>query len=394
MKTVASYGRTIAAGAAALILALTACSSGTHSDSTRVPVTVTFDLNYTGSSGAPASRSLNQGSLVSQPADRVRTGFIFGGWFSDAACTDIWEFTADTVSADITLYAKWTAESPPSGQITSLEFGHTTSHNDYCAPVTLPDGFGNGFLFTVWTKITNVITAGTYRGNQNILHITGTNWELVCLNGNLGVLDSGYARYNSNFMLGDAATPWIGDFCTYYSLESEQVPLAAANDWVWSAWQVVINSDGTMTLRQWIKFGADGTVYPAGHWSDTDGPGEETVIAGTVSVEGWNIPADFSAGPLVSFRIGDDNTWSGHNTPSSSWLCLAKLYARSDKPTIEELESIAMNTDADTSAWADWELCWRNGAADISDRSGHGHHLTMQEGGELTGGGTGPDLSR
>lgn len=272
-------------------------------------------------------------------------------------------------------------------QITSLEFGHTTSHNDYCAPMTLPGDFGNGFLFTVWTRITNVITPGTYRGNQNILRITGSNWELICLDGNLGVLESGYARYNSNFMLGGADGTWIGDFCTYYSLESEQVSLSAANGWVWAAWQVVLNGDGTMTLRQWLKFGIDGTVYPAGHWSDTDGPGEETVIAGTKSVEGWNVPADFSPGPIESFRLGDDNTWSGENTPSSSWLCMARLYARSDRPTAEELDAIAVNTAADASAWGDWELCWKNGTADISDRSGHGHHLEMQQGGELTEGG-------
>jgi hypothetical protein len=274
----------------------------------------------------------------------------------------------------------------PAQQITSLEFGHTTSHNDYCAPTTLPEDFGNGFLFTVWTRITNIITTGTHRGNQNILRITGANWELICLDGNLSVFDSGYARYNSNFMLG-SGNGWIGDFCTYYSSEAEQIPLSAANGWVWVAWQVVLNSDKTMTLRQWIKFGFDGTVYPAGYWNDTDVPGEETVAAGTTSVEGWDIPADFSPGPFTSFRIGDDNTWSGDNTPSSSWICLARLYALSSKPTIQELDTIAMNTAADTSAWGDWALCWRNGAADISDRSGNGHHLTMQEGGELTEGG-------
>jgi len=35
-------------------------------------------------------------------------GYAFGGWYREPACTHAWNFSADAVTANITLYAKWT----------------------------------------------------------------------------------------------------------------------------------------------------------------------------------------------------------------------------------------------------------------------------------------------
>jgi uncharacterized repeat protein (TIGR02543 family) len=40
----------------------------------------------------------------------VREGYTFGGWYTDEACTELYNFNA-IVTDDVTLYAKWTAES-------------------------------------------------------------------------------------------------------------------------------------------------------------------------------------------------------------------------------------------------------------------------------------------
>ena len=47
------------------------------------------------------------GSTVSKPADPTREGYTFGGWYTDEACTEAYKFDA-AVTADMTLYAKWT----------------------------------------------------------------------------------------------------------------------------------------------------------------------------------------------------------------------------------------------------------------------------------------------
>lgn len=46
------------------------------------------------------------GKLV-KPADPTRDGYTFGGWYTDEACTQAYDFSTP-VTADLTLYAKWT----------------------------------------------------------------------------------------------------------------------------------------------------------------------------------------------------------------------------------------------------------------------------------------------
>ena len=46
------------------------------------------------------------GKLV-KPADPMREGYTFGGWYTDEACTQAYDFSTP-VAADLTLYAKWT----------------------------------------------------------------------------------------------------------------------------------------------------------------------------------------------------------------------------------------------------------------------------------------------
>ncbi len=48
-----------------------------------------------------------------KPTDPTRTGYTFGGWYTDAACTNGNEFDFDNqtqIRTDTTLYAKWTAD--------------------------------------------------------------------------------------------------------------------------------------------------------------------------------------------------------------------------------------------------------------------------------------------
>lgn len=66
--------------------------------------TVLFNTN--GGSNVLA-QSIARGSKASRPADPVRDGFIFVGWFTDKELTKAYDFTAP-VAKTFTLYAKWT----------------------------------------------------------------------------------------------------------------------------------------------------------------------------------------------------------------------------------------------------------------------------------------------
>ena len=79
-------------------------------------LTVTFNVQGIGT--APASVTVVKGSKLiaaqtPEPTD-IPAAKRFGGWFKDAACTQAWNYADDTVTTDITLYAKWSKSSSPS----------------------------------------------------------------------------------------------------------------------------------------------------------------------------------------------------------------------------------------------------------------------------------------
>ncbi|XUX01138.1 MAG: InlB B-repeat-containing protein [Dehalogenimonas sp.] len=70
-------------------------------------INYTISFNSQGGSTV-ANASVAFGATVTQPTDPTRTGYTFGGWFKEAACTTAWNFTSDTITGNTTLYAKWT----------------------------------------------------------------------------------------------------------------------------------------------------------------------------------------------------------------------------------------------------------------------------------------------
>lgn len=69
--------------------------------------TVTFNSN--GGSDVPGQIRAN--AAATKPADPTRSGYDFGGWYTDEAFTTEYKFTeSEKVTQDMPLYAKWTKE--------------------------------------------------------------------------------------------------------------------------------------------------------------------------------------------------------------------------------------------------------------------------------------------
>lgn len=79
-------------------------------DASENTLTVTFEEN--GGSAVPDITGLSYNATISAPAAPTKTGYAFGGWYKEAACTNLWDFSTDTVTKDITLYAQWTLGAP------------------------------------------------------------------------------------------------------------------------------------------------------------------------------------------------------------------------------------------------------------------------------------------
>lgn len=75
---------------------------------TFVKGTVHFDLQGHGLAISDLT-NVTAGSKISAPGTPSATGYDFGGWYKEPACTNEWTFATDEVEETMTLYAKWTA---------------------------------------------------------------------------------------------------------------------------------------------------------------------------------------------------------------------------------------------------------------------------------------------
>lgn len=84
------------------------------------------------------------GKLV-KPADPTRDGYTFGGWFTDEACTRAYDFSTP-VTADLTLYAKWTknAVNPGGNCGSGSNGGNGGAGNGFGAGAGTGTGSGSG----------------------------------------------------------------------------------------------------------------------------------------------------------------------------------------------------------------------------------------------------------
>jgi len=69
---------------------------------------VTFNMNGHGT--APTAQTIADGQKATKPTNPTATGYTFGGWYTDQACTTAFDFST-AITKDITLYAKWTQSS-------------------------------------------------------------------------------------------------------------------------------------------------------------------------------------------------------------------------------------------------------------------------------------------
>ena len=144
---------------------------------TFVKGTVHFDLQGHGSAISDLT-NVAAGSKISAPSPAPSaTGYDFGGWYKEAACTNAWNFGSDVVNETMTLYAKWTAHeytitktltnvtSSPAIPSTYTYTGAAAGLNYTISP---PDGY------RLPTTITVTGTTYTWNPATGALALTGT----------------------------------------------------------------------------------------------------------------------------------------------------------------------------------------------------------------------------
>ena len=108
-----------------------------------------FSVVFQTNGGSDVStQTVEANGYAVRPLDPIRASYRFGGWFSDAACTQAYDFDTP-VTGDLILYAKWTSISNSNSSSSSNSSDNTgnsqttTTINpdgSYTTIVTKPDG--------------------------------------------------------------------------------------------------------------------------------------------------------------------------------------------------------------------------------------------------------------
>ena len=120
----------------------------------KVSFTVSYESN--GGSGVEAQTVLN-GKTVVKPADPTRDGYLFIGWYADSEFKTPFEFGSQPVTADTTIYARWTEKTADNVEYT-VDFNANYENADALAEMTTVGGklFGaptltrEGYSFKGW----------------------------------------------------------------------------------------------------------------------------------------------------------------------------------------------------------------------------------------------------
>ena len=73
-----------------------------------------YIVTYNSQGGSAVAPEITaEGELITAPTAPTKAGHVFSGWYKEDTFTTEWDFETDTVTEDITLYAKWEEEAKP-----------------------------------------------------------------------------------------------------------------------------------------------------------------------------------------------------------------------------------------------------------------------------------------
>ena len=114
----------------------------------KVEYTVTFETDH---GTSIADQKVMNGKSAVKPADPTKEGFLFVGWYKDSGYTQAFTFSADVITSDTTVYARWIEDIGAREYTISFHLGYeggevllpkpTLGGRLFGAPVPKRDGF-------------------------------------------------------------------------------------------------------------------------------------------------------------------------------------------------------------------------------------------------------------
>jgi hypothetical protein len=314
-------------------------------------------------------------------ADGSVTNGLIEAWYKMLTADASGIYSTATLAADTDVSNRIiTLRATPKGSPIAMVRMHTTS-NDYVSLDSAPTG---GLLVALWGQPPAMTGAYPHaRGNFSLMDLLGTGFRVIGLTANLEI-DTEYVnggKYNANTMAyaedGGSGNGYINDY-TAFATNGDVSERSAIGPQFYAV-QVVVGGS-SVTLRQWTKPGKGAAIrYNVDTKTFTE---LRTDLLAQVPGNGWTTaranawsPSDISSVILGSILNGD--------SPYYGDMTRARIYAMSSEPTLAWIDALSLRDAADTNAWADYALEWKNGSADLTDRSGNGRNLSLHSGGSL-----------
>jgi uncharacterized repeat protein (TIGR02543 family) len=154
--------------------------------------TVTVAFNANEGTPAPGQQTVGKNGKVAEPQSMSQTGYTFEGWYREEDFTSRWNFTSDTVSGNVTLYAKWNPVSytvsydknAAGADGTTADSTHTY---DETKALTVNGYSLSGYTFVGWNAESDG-SGASYTDGQNVTNLAATPEAVVPL----------YAKWTNN----------------------------------------------------------------------------------------------------------------------------------------------------------------------------------------------------
>ena len=145
---------------------------------TAISYTVSFDSD---GGSTIASIPADYSTKITSPTPPTKTGYTFNNWYKEKGCITLWDFANDTITGNITLYAKWTAinytmsfESNGGSVVSAIISAYGTTVIEPTSPVK------TGYVFKGWYKETTLTTPWIFATDMMTEEVTlYAKWEVV-----------------------------------------------------------------------------------------------------------------------------------------------------------------------------------------------------------------------
>lgn len=342
-----------------------------------VTLTVTFEEN--GGSAVTDITGLSYNAAISAPDPApTKTGYIFAGWYKESACTNPWNFGSDRVTANITLYAKWTANTATPYTVKhwqqKLNGGSEQNDTNYTLMDTESLTGTTGASVAPAVKPYNGFTA------------PGMQTVTIAADGST-VVNYYYTRnsYTVTLTAGSGIASVSGDG-TYQYGETVNISATASPGYAWSQW-----SDGNIEQNRTFPMGAGNMTltaqaapisytitYELGGGTASDNPTSYNVEGEAITLNnptrtgytfaGWtgtDIPGTSSTVTIAKGSTGDRTytaTWTA-NTYAIHYAGMDDAQHGENRPASHtyDTDTPVPNPTKDGYAFAGWLV---NGAGD------------------------------